>query len=208
VTETPTQAPAAPPGPPRRNSLHLTTRDMVVSMIVIVAVVGVYLLLVPRPNSVPTRTIDVASAASGASAQLGFTPSYPKSALGDGWNATVASVQVDTDNLPTWHVDYVTPTGHYVGIQETRNATPDWESRQVTDGRVQGSVEIAGHSWLIRSRTDRGVTSYVLRRPPLTTVVTGTATPEEMAQFTAAVVPPAAEPTAAAGAQPSASAQP
>jgi hypothetical protein len=188
VTETPIQTPAELAGERRRRSLNTTARDMVISMLVIVGVVAAFLLLVPRPNSMPTRTIDVPSAAAGAAAQLGFTPAYPTT-LGDGWNATVADVQVDTDKLPTWHTDYTTPTGHYVGIQQTKNATAAWESRQVTDGRVQGSVEIAGRSWLIRSRTDRGVTSYVLRQPPITTVVTGTGTPEEMAEFTAAVLP-------------------
>jgi hypothetical protein len=160
---------------------------MVISMAVIVGIVVVLLLLVPRPNQIPERSLDVPAAASGARSELGFAPADPS--LPNGWTATVADVQHDTDDLPTWHLTYTTPSGHYAGVQQAKNATAAWESRQVTDGREQGTETIGSHSWIIRSRTDRGVTSLVLRGPVITTVVTGTATSAEIDEFAGAVAP-------------------
>lgn len=172
----------------RRRSLNTTSRDMILSMLVIVGIVGLLLLLVPRPNAIPERTLDVASAARAAQPQLGFAPAVP-TGLPGAWTARAADVQRGTDDIPTWHLTYTTPSGRYAGVQQARKATTDWEARQVTDGREQGDRKIGSTTWIIRSRTDRGVTSYVLRKGDLTTVVTGTATPAELDTFAAAVSP-------------------
>jgi hypothetical protein len=176
----------------RRRSLNTTSNDMLVSMAVIVGLVVVLLLLVPRPNRIPERTLDVTAAVTAARAKLGFTPANP--ILPAGWTARTADVQRGTDQLPTWHLSYLTPSGHYVGVQQTAKATPAWEARQVTDGQEQGTRLINGRNWTIRSRLDRGVTSLVLRqpqidgRPPITTVVSGAAPDAEVDQFATAAV--------------------
>jgi uncharacterized protein DUF4245 len=172
----------------QRRSLSTTSRDMILSMLVIVGIVGLLLLLVPRPNAIPERTLDVTAAARSASSQLGFAPAVPDGLPG-AWTARAADVQRGTDGLPTWHLTYTTPSGRYAGVQQAKNATPAWEARQVTDGRDQGERTIGATTWTVRSRTDRGVTSYVLRAGGLTTVVTGTATTGEMDTFAAAVAP-------------------
>jgi hypothetical protein len=159
---------------------------MLVSLAVIVGLILVFLLLVPRPNQIPERTLDVSAAAQNSAAELGFAPADPS--LPAGWTARTADVQRGTDQLPTWHLTYTSPSGFYVGVQQTKNATKDWEARQVTDGAEQGSTAVGGKDWVIRSRTDRGITNWVLREPPITTVVTGTAPEPELALFATAVV--------------------
>jgi len=159
---------------------------MLVSLAVIVGLILVFLLLVPRPNQIPERTLDVSAAAQNSAAELGFAPADPS--LPAGWTARTADVQRGTDQLPTWHLTYTSPSGFYVGVQQTKNATKDWEARQVTDGAEQGSTAVGGKDWVIRSRTDRGITIWVLREPPITTVVTGTAPEPELALFATAVV--------------------
>jgi hypothetical protein len=166
-----------------------TSADMVRSMVVIVAVVGVLLLLVPRPSKLPTQSVDVSEAASSATSQLGFTPSVPKG-LPDGWTAVAADVQQATDRIPTWHLSYLTPSGRYAGVQEAAHPTTAWENRQVTDGSArQGEHQAGGKTWMVRSRTDRGITSWVLRTPERTTIVTGTAGEAELDQLASALVP-------------------
>ncbi len=165
----------------RRRSLNTTSRDMLVSMAVIVGLILVFLLLVPRPNTIPQRTLDVPAAARAATTDLGFAPADP--ALPEGWTARTANVQRGTSDLPTWHLTYTSPSGHYVGVQQAAKATPAWEARQVTDGAEQGTISVGGKTWVIRSRTDRGITNWVLREPPITTVVTGTAPESELAYF-------------------------
>jgi hypothetical protein len=171
----------------RRRSLNTTSRDMLLSMAVIVGLVLVLLLIVPRPNKIPERTLDVASAASAAQSQLGFAPADP--VLPDGWVARAANVQRGTDDVPTWHLTYTTPSGHYAGVQQAGKPTAAWEARQVTDGPEAGTVTVGSHSWIVRSRLDRGITSWVLRQPAITTIVTGTAPTAELTQFAIAVAP-------------------
>lgn len=177
----------------RRRSLNTTSRDMLLSLAVIVGLVGVLLLLVPTPSAIPVRSIDVGAAAAANRAQLGFAPADPT--LPAGWTARTADVLTGTDGLPTWHLTYTTPSGHYAGAQQAAKATADWEARQVTDGREAGTRTIGSHDWIIRSRPDRGITSLVLRQPgggttpEVTTVVTGTAPQAELDQFVLAVMP-------------------
>jgi hypothetical protein len=171
----------------RRRSLNTTAKDMLLSLAVIVGLVTALLLLVPRPNRIPVRSLDVAAAAGASKAELGFAPANPS--LPAGWTARAADVQRGTDGLPTWHLTYTTPSGHYVGVQQTINATPAWEGRQVTDGAEAGVRTIGDQAWIIRSRLDRGITSLVLRQPPLTTVVTGTAPAPELELFARTVEP-------------------
>jgi hypothetical protein len=174
----------------RRRSLNTTSRDMLLSMAVIVGLILVFLLLVPRPNKIPERTLDVPAAARASAAELGFAPANPT--LPAGWTARTADVQRGTNDLPTWHLTYTSPSGHYVGVQQTANATAAWEARQVTDGKEKGSTSVGGKTWVVRSRTDRGITSWVLREPPITTVVTGNAPEAELALFASSVVADAA----------------
>jgi len=154
-------------------------------MAVIIGLILVFLLLVPRPNKIPERTLDVTAAARNAVSALGFTPANPT--LPEGWTARTADVQRGTDRLPTWHLTYTSPSGFYVGVQQTSKATANWEARQVTDGAEQGTITVGGKTWVVRSRTDRGITNWVLRAPPITTVVTGTAPESELALFATAV---------------------
>jgi hypothetical protein len=171
----------------RRKSLSTRPKDMLISMTVIVGIVLVLLLIVPRPNKIPERNINVASAAQGAQSTLGFTPANPQ--VPAGWTARAAGLELKTtDDSDTWQVTYTTPTGTYVGIQQAKNATKAWESRQVTDGQEAGTESVGGIEWINRSRTDRGMISLVNRGTDgITTVVTGTADQAQMDQFATAV---------------------
>ena len=148
-------------------------------MAVIVAIVVGLILLVPRPNEVVQPDINVASAAAGARPRLAFEPSVP-TGLPSGWSAKSATAQRGTDGVVTWRLNYVTPSKRFAGVSQAAAPTDRWEDRQVTDGREQGTREVAGLQWVIRSRTDRGITSWVLRQPGLTTIVTGTAPDVEL----------------------------
>ncbi|GLY14709.1 DUF4245 domain-containing protein [Kineosporia rhizophila] len=196
-----TETPSTPAGPApqvvgsaaarsaehRRKSLSTRPKDMLLSMAVIVGIVLVLLLLVPRPNEVPTRSIDPASAAVGAQADLGFTPVVPE--LSEGWTPRAAGLQLKaTDDVTAWQLTYTTPSGTYAGVQQAENPTEAWESRQVTDGKEDGTENVGGLEWVNRSRTDRGTTSWVHRGDNgITTIVTGTADETQMAQFATAV---------------------
>jgi hypothetical protein len=185
VTVDQTNAEAGPPGPVlspsarRRAGLRRSAADMTRSLAVIVAIVVGVILLIPRTNQVVQPALDVAGAARGAADRAGFPLTVPQG-LPDGWRSTSARLQRNTDGVLTWHVGYLTPQGRYAGFEQAGSPTPAWEAKQVTDGKEQGTVAVAGVRWLVRSRTDRGVTSWVLRGSGRTTVVTGTADAAEL----------------------------
>ncbi|GAB6900873.1 hypothetical protein JCM9957A_39630 [Kineosporia succinea] len=162
-------------------------RDMLISMAVIVGIVLLLLLLVPRPNGLPTHDVNVSSAALGAGPSVGFAPSQPD--LPAGWTARSAGLETGTTNdIATWSLTYTTPGGTYAGIQQAKDVTRAWESRQVTDGQEAGTETIGGVEWVVRSRNDRGTISFVNRADDgITTVVTGTATEAQMNEFATAV---------------------
>jgi hypothetical protein len=188
---------------PARGRTKKTAVDMVLTLAVIIAVVGVIVLLVPRPNEVSQPDVDPVVAAASARPGLSFVPAVP-AGLPAGWAARTAKAQVGTDDVPMWLLQYRTPGGAYGAVRQARNPTADWEARQVTDGREDGTVRIGSLDWVVRSRPDRGITSWVLRRGDLTTVVTGTASKAELETLTKAL--PAGsltQPTDPAGATPS-----
>jgi Protein of unknown function (DUF4245) len=180
VTEEPARA---------RSGTRKSVADMVRSMALIIGFVAVIVLLVPRPNAVSQPDVDASAAASAARPGLSFVPAVP-AGLPDGWAARTAKAQVGTDDVATWLLQYQTPSGAYGAVRQARNATPAWEARQVTDGRESGTVHVGQFDWVVRSREDRGITSWVLRRGTLTTIVTGTAPKAEL-ETLAAALPPA-----------------
>ena len=163
-----------------------TAVDMVLTLAVVIAVVGVIVLLVPRPNQVSQPDVDPVAAAASARPGLSFVPAVP-AGLPAGWVARTAKAQVGTDDVPMWLLQYRTPGGDYGAVRQARNPTAGWEARQVTDGREDGTVRIGSLDWVVRSRRDRGITSWVLRRGDLTTVVTGTASQAELETLTKAL---------------------
>jgi hypothetical protein len=174
-----------------RRGLYQTVGDMVRSLAVILGIVAVLVLIVPRPNEIAQPPVNVAEVAAGAEGSLSFRPAVP-GGLPDGWSPRTATVQDGTDDVPMWLVQYRTPRGDYAGLRQAANATPAWENRQVTDGREQGTVRVAGHDWVVRSRADRGITSWVLRQDGITTVITGTANEAELTTLAESLgLPPA-----------------
>ena len=177
MSETPAGPATGAPAPSRRGTRG-TVADMLRTLAVILGCVAVLVLIVPRPNEVRQPDVDAAGAARTARASLGFEPAVP-AGLPAGWAARRSEVQVGTDRVRMWSLQYWTGRG-YASVRQARGATPGWEARQVTDGREDGTVTVAGREWVVRSRTDRGITSWVLRAGGLTTVVTGTASAAEL----------------------------
>ena len=52
-----------------------------------------------------------------------------------------------TDGLMTWHAGYQSPTGNYVALEQTKDATRGWVSAQTNRARRTGEVQAAGKTW-------------------------------------------------------------
>lgn len=145
-----------------------TTTDMLRTMLVMAAAVGLLVLLVPRPTSVPRPVVDLASAADQAGAALGFTPATP---VPQGWTVTSARVRRDTDDLPSWTINYLTEDESYVGLVQADGWTQRWQSSLTHGGEPDGDVDVAGQTWAVFVKPEREITSLLLRQGQTTTLV-------------------------------------
>lgn len=161
-----------------------TLRNMVISMAVICVFVLVWIAMVPRVSQVSQPPVDVTSVAEQVRAETGWPILQPD--LPDGWKATSVRFVRSTDGLKTWHAGYLSPDEQYAAIEQTQGATDDWVSAQTNRGREIGTTEAGGLTWTMIDRQDKVQRSLVHRGESpdeLTTVLTGTATFDELKEF-------------------------
>ena len=91
-----------------------------------------------------------------------------------------------TDGFSTWHAGYQTPSGTYVAVEQTMDPTREWVEAQTNRAPKIGTLEAGGRTWTKYER-DTKVQNSLVDDPQapgeLTTLVTGTASFEEMADF-------------------------
>ncbi len=162
--------------------------NMIRSLVVVLAVVAVLILMVPRVSSVNRPPVDVHTNAVAVAAETGWAIEEPRG-LPPGWDATSVRFVRSTDGLQTWHAGYVTPTGHYVAIEQTMNATAHWVEAETNRAPKVGQTTAGGRTWTEYDRPDKTQNSLVHlagsggSAAGLTTVITGTGTFEELAVF-------------------------
>ena len=163
---------------------------MLISLAVILAFVAVWVALVPRVNRISQPPVDVAPVPSRWPGRAGGRSRRRR--LPDGWRANAVRFERSTDGLMTWHAGYQSPTGNYIAIEQTKDATdrvglgPD----QPRPGR--GDVQAAGKTWGTYVRSGKVQISLVHRAQgptELTTIVTGTGTFDELTAFAESLRP-------------------
>lgn len=182
-------APAVQPPPATRRGLG-TAWGMVVSMVLILAVVLAWMALVPRVSEISQPAVDVTAVASQVRQETSWGISQPR--LPAGWKATSVRFAPAGDGLRTWHVGYLSPDGNYVSIDQTKGATESWVSAQTSDGKAQGTMSAAGATWRKLSShitTQRSLVARGSGARDLTTVLSGTASYTQLAQFAATLEP-------------------
>jgi hypothetical protein len=158
---------------------------MVRSLVVIAVIVAALIAIVPRVNSVSQPPVDVTGASVEVARESGWPIDRPQ-ALPDGWKATSVRYVRSTDGLMTWHAGYQSPTGNYIALEQTKDATAQWISAQTNRAAQTGEVQAAGKTWGTYVRSGKVQNSLVHRAQgpaELTTIVTGTGTYEELTAF-------------------------
>lgn len=165
--------------------------NMVRSLLVVAAIVGVLIAVVPRTNSVSQPPVEVAGIAREVARESGW-PIVAPAGLPEGWKPTSVRYVRGTDGLMTWHVGYQSPAGRYVAVQQTRDATDGWVEAQTNRARRTGEVQAAGRTWVTFERAPKVQRSMLWRSSDaadLTTLVTGTGTFEELGEFAESLRP-------------------
>jgi hypothetical protein len=164
---------------------------MVRSLVVVGLLVVGLIAIVPRVSSISQPPVDVAAASVEIAKESGWPIERPEG-LPDGWKATSVRFVRSTDGLMTWHAGYQSPTGNYVAIEQTKDATANWVAAQTNRARETGQIQAGGRTWATYVRGGKVQNSLVNRASEpgqLTTIVTGTGTFDELKTFAGALRP-------------------
>ena len=157
----------------RRNArLGQTVGDMVRSLAIVLALVGVLVAVTYTSQSVEVRSVDVATAQSQAQREAPFdlriwTPGPGDVATSVRWQATEAS-----GGIPVWHVGYLVDGSEYLQVAQSATVEAGFVPEQTAGGNPLGEVSLGGARWL-RVESE-GRRSLVGVEDGVTTVVSGT----------------------------------
>ncbi|WP_185923510.1 DUF4245 domain-containing protein [Streptomyces sp. WAC05374] len=163
-----------------------TVRGMFQSMAVICAAAGVIYLFVPHDDKAdPIRPVDYRVELVTAQRAAPY-PVLEPVGLAKDWTPT--SVAYDREDSDAWHLGFLTPDRQYVAVEQS-TAPPQKFITQVThEARDTGRTQqVAGRAW--QRWEGPKYDALVLRDKGVTTVVTGTATPEQLARMATALKP-------------------
>ncbi len=186
--------PVGPPATPSRYSMG-SSSNMVRSLLVILGMVAVLVAIVPRTTGITQPPVDAASVVSDAVTQSGLPFEAPVG-LPAGWTPTNARYAASTDGLPTWQGGWSTPQGGYVAIRQTKTVSPAWLAAATSDGAPKGQVQVGGRTWARYEATAPQPRTSLVDVPSgaaastgIATVITATASPDEVATFVTALKP-------------------
>jgi hypothetical protein len=162
--------------------------SMVLSLAVVLGIVLALVLMVPRVNGITQPPVDVAMGARVAAAKVEFTPSVP-TGLPAGWRATSVRTTRSTADVVTWHAGYQSPSNQYAAVEQGQDAPTAWLAQQINHGEAAGTLQVAGATWKRFSDGRAVQNSLVLVHGRVTTIVTGTASFDELAVLAASLRP-------------------
>lgn len=171
-----------------------TVNNLVYSLIVCVAIMFVFVLLVPEgKGNYLERSVDVQELAAQASPTAGQPLASAETP--EGWKAKQAELRFSKDDQVTfWYVGYTTPDDQYVSVMqgfdaEMQPADARWTAQRLETKPATGKLTLDGHEWTeYDHRHDSPDNSNVLYGlvTPLgnsTLIVSGTTTPENIQNF-------------------------
>ena len=184
----PEDAPDVQPTGRPNARLRQTVGDMIRSLAVVLAVVFVIVLLAWRPEPEAVKVVDVAPVVALAAAGAEFPVAAP-TGLGDGWRPTSARWEPTerSEGEPVLHVGYVTPGDEYAQVTQSTARSEPYFAEQADSGSPTGTQDIGGTVWQRWEGPDRN--SLVLVEDPAVTIVSGTASWDELTELAASLEP-------------------
>jgi hypothetical protein len=167
-----------------------TVRDMVLSMAVIMLVVaGIYALFLPRGMKESITQVDY-SVELGQARRAAPYPVAAPSGLTGQWRATSVTYDASDPRNTQWHLGFLDPENQYAAIEQSNGDPARFISDKTQASQRSGSQVVDGQLW---ERYDGGrYRALVLEKPmasaaaaagPITTMVTGTAPYDQLAQL-------------------------
>lgn len=173
-----------------------TGRDMVVSLGLVGAVLGVWLWFSHPRTPDAVKEVDWWPAAQSAASAAPYEVLAPSQALP--WSATSARAEPQPDGTLVWRVGFLTPAGDYAAVlqrgvfpEQAVGSVKDWVSAETRDGAGGEEVVIAGRTWTrtVGDPQPDERRSLVASQAGTVTVVTGSASWDELEALAAGLEP-------------------
>lgn len=160
---------------------------MVWSMGLVLALIGVIMLVTLRPQPDAVKVVDPTQVLIAARALAPFPVLVPEGL--DGYQVTSARWQetAKSGGALVLHLGYVTPGSQYLQVSQSAATTGEFIAEQTAGGIASEQVRIDGAQWQLYETAER--ISLVLPGAKVTTVVSGTATQEELEQVARSLAP-------------------
>ncbi|MEV6395202.1 DUF4245 domain-containing protein [Streptomyces sp. NPDC051907] len=161
-----------------------TVRDMVLSMAVIGAVVaGVYMFIPHDDKADPIKAVDYRVELLTARRAAPYPVAAPEG-LAKGWKTT--SVTYSRAESNAWHLGFLDPDGQYVAIEQSTAAAGKYIAKVSHQAKNTGKTQaVGGETW---QRWEGPKYDALVRDGKgSTTVVTGTASFERLAEMAGAL---------------------
>ncbi|SEC68546.1 Protein of unknown function [Streptomyces sp. 2131.1] len=161
-----------------------TVRDMILSLLAIAAVAGVVYIFIPHDDKAdPIKAVDYRVELLTARRAAPYPVAAPEG-LPAGWKPT--SVTYSRDKGDSWHLGFLAPGGGYVAVEQSTAPAKLYigqvSQKAENTGRTQ---EVAGQTW---QRWEGSKYDALVREEKgATTVVTGSAPAERLAEMAAAL---------------------
>jgi hypothetical protein len=161
------EAPAAPGGP---------SRALVLSLL---ALLLALIAIIPLRHDGAVAPVDYRDELARARADAPYHVLAPDR-LPAGWLVTRAAYDPDVSGATTWHLGLITPGGKYAGVAQSNGPWRLFEIRQSNRGLPHGEISVDGKLWRRQYRKERDVRTLVRMSGGVTTVVSGTASYDEL----------------------------
>jgi hypothetical protein len=153
---------------------------MVLSMLAVGGVVFFGYLFIPHSGGDGVHVVEYRAALASAKRAAPY-PLLGPEGLSDRWRATSVDYRKDNQGHAVWHLGFITPSGQYAAIEQSNASRDDVIAAAVAGGKSDGSASVAGQDWQrYQGSRYRGLASST---GAATTVVTGTASYQELAQL-------------------------
>ncbi|WP_345709810.1 DUF4245 domain-containing protein [Kitasatospora paranensis] len=161
-----------------------TVRDMILSMLA-VGFVGFFgYLFIPHSGGDGVHQVDYRVALASAKRAAPYPVLAPQGLSGH-WRATSVQYSKDSQGNAVWHLGFVTPSGKYAAVEQSDGSQNTVLAAVVPHGEPDGSAAVAGQDWQrYQGRPYRGLSRQT---GSATTVVTGSASYDELAQLAGAL---------------------
>ncbi|HWU06382.1 MAG TPA: DUF4245 domain-containing protein [Streptomyces sp.] len=161
-----------------------TVRDMILSMLVITAVAGVVYIFIPHDDKAdPIKAVDYRVELATARRAAPYPVAAP-AGLAKDWKPT--SVSYEGHKGAGWHLGYLDPDDRYVAVEQSttpaKKYVPQVSQNAENTGRTR---EVSGRAWQVWEGPKYD--ALVLQAEGVTTVVTGSAPAERLAEMAAAL---------------------